>query len=305
MSEAPPSPPVCVVAGAGRLPDAAIRALLEAGESVVGIGFEGLAEAELESTLDAFRWLRLGQLEALGQALDDLGATRVLLVGKVPKTLLFSRESQPLEAPSEVASKTTARGALPQSDLVEPDHEAVRLLAGLRDRRDDALLEALAGWLVERGHGLCDQGKALAGLRAPVGSLTRIRPDADALRDLELGLPILRQIGGSGVGQCIALKAGAVLAVEAIEGTDETIRRAGRLGGPGATVLKAARPDQDRRFDLPVVGPGTVEALVEAGASALAIESDSVLILDREEVVAQAERAGVAIWAFGVEGVHS
>jgi DUF1009 family protein len=279
MSAAGQASSLGLIAGAGGLPSEAIRVLVEAGESVSVVGFEGLTEASLETAVDSFRWLRLGQLEALADALHELGARRLLLVGKVPKTLLFS-----------------------QDDVVDPDAEALRLLANLSDRGDDALLGALAEWLVEQGFELCDQGVVLAGLKAPIGPITRLAPDSQALSDLALGLPALRQLGRVGIGQCVVIKAGAVLAVEAIEGTDETIRRGGRLGGPGATVLKAARAHQDRRFDLPVVGPDTVSALVEARASALAIESDSVLLLDRERFVAEADRRGLVIWAFGAEG---
>jgi hypothetical protein len=277
------APSIGVIAGAGRLPVVAARALSDRGSPVVAVGFAGLTDAALESVVASFHWLRLGQLEALAATLRASGVTRVLLVGKVPKTLLF--------APS---------GAGP-SDIVAPDAAAIRLLGARVDRGDDALLGALVEWLAEQGFEICDQSSVLQTLRAPVGVLTRAAPDDRARRDLELGRPILRALGRAGVGQCIVMKAGAVLAVEAIEGTDEAIRRGGRLGGGGATVIKAARPGQDRRFDLPVVGPDTVAALADAGAGALAIEAGSVLLLDAAELVAEADRLGIAIWGFETE----
>ncbi len=108
----------------------------------------------------------------------------------------------------------------------------------------------------------------------------------------------VQQLGAAGVGQCVVVKQGSVLAVEAIEGTDATIRRAGSLGGPGSTVIKAARPAQDRRFDLPAVGVSTIEAMADAGASALAIEADSTLIIDRKAMTRAADHAEISVWGF-------
>ncbi len=275
MSGPDTSSPVGLVAGAGRLPLAAARALRQAGRPVVAVGFEGLTETGLESAVDVLCWLRLGQLESLARAFRERGVVRLLLAGKVPKSFLFDG-----------------------GGLVEPDAEALALIGGLRDRGDEVLLRALADWLAVRGFELCSQDGVLQALRMPSGPLTRSRPDARALEDLAVGSPVLRALGRAGVGQCVVLKQGAVLALEAIEGTDETIRRAGRLGGPGATVIKAARPDQDRRFDLPVAGPETITALVEARASALALEAGGVLLIEGEEMVAAADRAGIAIWGF-------
>jgi len=275
MSGPETTPPLGLVAGAGRLPLAAARALRAAGGRVVAVGFEGLTATALESAVDVMHWLRLGQLEALAEAFREQGVVRLLLAGKVPKTLLFDGGAR-----------------------VEPDPEALALVAALRDRGDEALLQSLADWLAARGFELCAQDGVLKALRMPSGPLTCIPPDAQALEDLALGWPVLQALGRAGVGQCVVLKQGAVLALEAIEGTDETIRRAGRLGGSGATVVKAARPDQDRRFDLPVAGPETVAALVEAGARALALEVGRVLLVEGEEMVAAADRAGIAIWGF-------
>lgn len=278
MNGSAPTSSLGLIAGAGRLPCVAARAVRDSGLPVVAVGFEGLTEPALESEAMAFRWLRLGQLDQMVDALRAMGAGRLLLVGKVPKTLLFDGTGR-----------------------VEPDAAALGLLGSLRDRKDEALLGVLADWLVDRGFELCAQDAVLAALRAPLRTITRCLPDERARSDLALGLPVLRALCGVGVGQCVALKDGAVLAVEAIEGTDATIRRAGRLGGPGATLIKGARPDQDRRFDLPVVGPDTIAALVEIGARALAVEAGSVLLLDEADLVREADRAGIPIWGFSTD----
>ncbi|MBW2425195.1 MAG: UDP-2,3-diacylglucosamine diphosphatase LpxI [Deltaproteobacteria bacterium] len=275
------SPPLGLIAGAGGLPRVAARALAREGRSVVAVGFEGLAEHALEAEVAGFRWIRLGQLESLAVALRELSVSRVLLVGKVPKTLLFAHP-----------------GAGEGAGIVELDDEARRLLAALDLRGDDALMAAVAEWLDARGFELCDQAAVLDALKMPLGSITRAIPDARAKADLAAGLPSLRALGRVGVGQCVVVKDGAVVAVEAVEGTDETIRRAGRLVGGGTTVIKAARPHQDRRIDLPVVGPDTRSALAEAGAGTLALEAGAVLLLEREVLVATADELGIAIWGF-------
>jgi hypothetical protein len=181
---------------------------------------------------------------------------------------------------------------------LSPDAEAKALLASLADRSDEGLIALISHWLEARDFVLLEQGVELAGLLAPVGPLTRVQPSEAALADLAAGWPVVEALGRVGIGQCVVMKQGAVLAVEAIEGTDETIRRAGRLGGPGSTVIKALRPDQDRRFDLPAIGPETIRVMAEAGARALAVEAGAALVLDRVHCVAEAERAGIAVWGF-------
>jgi hypothetical protein len=264
-----------LIAGAGSLPLEAARLLGSGGPPPSAIAFEGLTDPRLEAEVGCIRWLRLGQLDEMARALAELDLETWLLVGKVPKSVIFEG------------------GA-----IASPDAEALRLLAESRDRGDEALMTAIARWLDHRGFRLCDQSRALRAMLAPAGPLGARAPGAGELADLEIGWPIVQQLGRAGVGQCVVMKQGCVLAVEAIEGTDAAIRRAGELGGAGATVIKAARPDQDRRFDLPAVGPGTLDAMRDAGATALAIEAGSTLVLDRAEFVRAADRAGIAVWGF-------
>jgi DUF1009 family protein len=247
----------------------------------VALGFPGITNPDLEAAVSSMHWLQLGQLSALASALRQLKVDRVLLLGKVSKSLVLSGEVG-----------------------FSPDDEARSLLARHRDRSDDGLLAVIARWLEEQGFELLDQGVALNSMVASEGSMTRHEPSERARADLASGWRVVEALGDCGVGQCVVMKEGAVLAVEAIEGTDETIRRAGRLGGPGATVIKALRAGQDRRLDLPAVGPDTIEVMIEAGAEALAIEAGAALILERERLLAEAEAAGIAVWGFdaGREG---
>ena len=264
-----------LIAGAGSLPTLASRILSESGHVVRAIGFEGLTDATLAEAVVEARFLRLGQLENLAAAMSDMGIHRVLLLGKVPKSLLFDGR-----------------------EIAVPDEEAIRLLAQTRDRGDEPLMRLLADWLTERGFWVCDQSEVLAPLIAVVGSLSAREPNALELSDSEIARSVVQQLGRAGVGQCVVAKEGSILAVEAIEGTDAVIRRAGALAGGGATVVKAARPGQDRRFDLPAIGETTINVMSEVGASALAIEAGSTLIVDLPAMTRAADRADIAVWSF-------
>ncbi len=268
-----------LIAGAGALPVEAARLLTREGLELRAIAFEGLTEAGLSAEVREARWLRLGRLEEMAAALREMGVHRLLLLGKVPKTLLFGSDG-----------------------VAEPDEDAIRLLAGSRDRGDAILMGAIAGWLEDRGFELCDQGRMLSSMLAPAGVMSARSPSDLERADLEVGLPVATALGRVGVGQCVVVEQGSVLAVEAIEGTDATIRRAGRLGRGGATVIKRARPGQDRRFDLPAVGVGTIREIEAARGSALAIEAGSTLLIDRAAMMSAADRAGIAVWGFRVDG---
>jgi len=271
-----------LIAGAGGLPIEAARLLRGRGHSLSAIAFEGLTDSAVEREVGESRWLRLGRLEAMAEALHEMGVQRLVLVGKVPKVLLFRGQG-----------------------IAEPDAEAIRLLSEESDRGDEPLMCAIARWLEKRGFQLCDQGEILAPLLAPVGTLSARSPSETELADLEIGWPIVQQLGRIGIGQCVVVKHGSILAVEAIEGTDAVIRRAGELGGAGATVIKASRPGQDRRFDLPAVGMGTIDSMCASGASGLAIEAGSTLVLDQQNMMEAADRANIAVWGFSANRKRS
>lgn len=280
MRERDPAPRLGMIAGCGQLPTEAARAMRAAGIPVVALAFEGLTDASLADEVDGIRWQKLGQLEAAADSLHALQVDRVLLVGSIPKQALFDG-----------------------SGRVEPDRAATALLAGVALWEDGALFGALARWLEGRGFEIARQDLALAMWVAPEGPWSSRSLTALEQADLAVGRRALTAIGACGIGQCVVVKQGCIVAVEAVEGTDETIRRAGRLVGPGTTVVKGARPGQDRRFDLPAVGPDTLAAMVEAGSSCLAVEAAATLLLDRERTQAAAERAAIACTAFAPDRV--
>jgi hypothetical protein len=193
------------------------------------------------------------------------------MLGKIPLTMLFSR------------FKTDLRGIL--------------FILKLKDRRGDSILSALGDVLTTEGITLHDCRRFLSSVVLRKGLLTARAPGVEEQRDISFGREIARAIADLRIGQTVVVKRRVVLAVESIEGTDATIRRGGALGKGGVVVVKVGRPDQDMRFDLPVVGPDTVAALEEAGATALGLDADQTLMLERDRVMTTADRLGLAIVA--------
>ena len=263
---------VGLIAGGGELPASAARLLRSAGQACEIFGFEGVSDPDLSPPANR---TRLGQLVRLAEALEAAQIGSLLIVGHFSKALLLGG-----------------------SALLSPDAEALRLLARDGGWDDDGLQAAIADWLAGRGFEIERQDERLGPLLAGPGGLSRRAPSPAERADFERGRAVVASLGRSGAGQCAAVRRGCVLALEAAEGTDAMILRAGRLGGPGATIVKAARPGQDRRFDLPTVGPGTIDAMREAGATALALEAGSTLVVDRERFVERADEAGLAVWGF-------
>ncbi len=255
------------------------RALQRSGSGVCALAFEGLTDPALAGAVDVLRWQRLGQLDAAADALRSMGAHAVVLVGSIPKRLLFEGAGR-----------------------FDPDAAAAGLLGRIGEWKDDALFAALAEWLEAQGFEIVGQDRALAPLLAQTGDFSQRAPNAQELGDLAVGRRALAALGRAGIGQCVVVQRGCVVAVEAAEGTDATIRRAGEIAGPGATVVKGVRPGQDRRFDLPAVGPETIAVMTAAGATCLAIEAGLTLVLAGDETRAAADRAGIACTTFVRDG---
>lgn len=270
LTVAPGEPlPLGLVAGQGALPLLVARAARRGGRRVAAIAFRGRTDPALEAGAEV-TWLHLGEVGAALDALRGAGVHEAVLAGKVPRADLF------------------------ESAAMRPDAEARRLLAGLPDGRDGTLLLAVARLLEGRGIRLLPQAELVPELVGGEGVQGARAPDAAQRADLALGFRVARAVAGLDVGQTVVVRQGAVLAVEAIEGTDAAIRRGG-AAAPGACVVKVARPGQDPRFDLPVLGPGSLRAAREAGVAVLAYEAGRTLLLEREALVAGADAAGVAL----------
>jgi hypothetical protein len=262
-----------LIAGNGRFPFLVLEAAKRAGHDVTVIAlkeetFADLADVAARPPESPLHWISLGQLGTLVSILTDAGVSRAVMAGQVKHAKIFS---------------------------IKPDLALIGVLMRLKARNTDAIISGIADLLRDRGIELINSTTFLAPLLAGEGVLTRRAPAEDERTDLGFGCRVADTIAGLDIGQTIAVKGSAVVAVEAMEGTDEVIARAGRLAGPGVRIVKVAKPNQDMRFDVPVVGVSTIEAMKEAGADALSVDAGKTLMIDGDAIVKAADEAGIAI----------
>jgi DUF1009 family protein len=272
--ERPASRPLGLIAGNGSFPFLVLRAARQQGRQVVVVAVEGEAFPELEhlaATLGgcAFHWVPLGQLRRCIETLRAAGVADAVMAGQVKHVKLFS-------------------------DL-RPDEAMLTVLKSLGTKNTDALISGVATVLGAQGIRLTDSTALLGDFLAKPGIVTRVQPTADVLADFEFGYRIGDLVAGVDIGQTIVVKDRAVVAVEAMEGTDAVIARAGALAGARTRVVKVAKPRQDMRFDVPVVGVATIEGMRAAGADALSIDAGRTLVVDGEAFVRAADDAGIVV----------
>ncbi len=260
-----------LIAGMGRLPEILAEAVKAKGHGLVWVTVSG-EEPSASRIADYTYRTTFGELDGVRSILQTHHVRRVLLAGGVPRALL-------------VGSGNTALG---------------QELARLGDRRDQPVLVLFAQLLAQIGVTVISPLEFVRELVVEAGVLTRRGPSEAEWADIRFGMPVARAVAALDVGQTVAVKSGVILAVEAAEGTDATIQRAGSLVD-GVRVIKAARPSQDERFDLPTIGTQTIEVLKTARASLLALEAGRTLLLDRKQTIAAADAAGIAL--VGVEPV--
>ncbi len=260
---------VGLIAGNGKLPLLLASGIRERGYSVIAIAHRGAARRDLKPKTDVLHWVEVGELGRIIGLLKQEGVKRAVFAGGIPKTLFFSR--------------------------AKPDERAIRLLSRLKDKKDDAILRAVAGEVEREGIGVVSPIPFLGKAVAPRGCWTERKPTEREERDIAFGWEMARGIGRLDIGQCIVVKEQMVLAVEAMEGTNETVRRGGKLGRGDVLVIKICKPSQDRRLDLPVIGPMTIRILKDSGASALVVEAGRTVVLDRDEVIRQADQHGICL----------
>lgn len=277
-----PLSPIGLVAGWGRYPVLLAQACRRRGFPVVCLAIKDHADPALRDTCDAFRELGLGKLGAAIRFFRAHGVTVATMAGKVHKQLLFRRFYWWRHL---------------------PDWRCVRtfyphFVSSVRDRKDDTLLGAVVDAFARHGIRMVPATDFLPEVLVKHGVLTRRRPSPREAKDIEFGWRLAKEIGRLDIGQTVAVKGQAVLAVEAVEGTDQCIRRAGELCPAGNfTVVKVAKPQQDMRFDVPTIGPATMRALAEAGASVLAVEADKTVLLDERDAIDFANRHGLVLVA--------
>lgn len=279
---ADPSTCLGLIAGDGILPLEVAKGATASGHRVCAIGYPGITDPTLEAEVDHLTWLHLGELSALLDVFTRAGVTRAIMAGKVSKQHLYRDTS-----------------------ALCPDARALALIGQVPDLRDGSILAALAQLLAEEGVALLPQTRFCPHLVAKPGVLGRAIPTAAQWADIAFAWPIAKAIGGLDLGQSVIVESQAVLAVEAIEGTDAAIRRGGQLGRGGAALVKVAKPGQDLRYDVPTIGPGTLHAMLEANVSALAFDATCTIILARDELVERADANGIPIVAVGAQGPES
>ncbi|MBI5076495.1 MAG: UDP-2,3-diacylglucosamine diphosphatase LpxI [Nitrospirae bacterium] len=259
-----------LIAGNGDLPKAIAEEARAKGYEIVAVGLEPLAEKSLALTVDEIKWINVGKLGEIMGFLKESGVKEAVMAGKVPKSLLYKSK-------------------------ILPDLRAIKLLFSLKDKSDDSILLALAKELKKEGIALLNTTDFTSSLLTPEGVLTKEGPTENEWKDIAYGWRIAKEIGRLDIGQTVIVKNQAVMAIEAIEGTDEAIKRGGALAGSGAVIIKVSKPQQDMRFDVPVVGPDTLRSMFNVQARVLAVESGKSIILKKEKLIKKAEEAGIAI----------
>ncbi|MGV7227676.1 MAG: LpxI family protein [Nitrospirales bacterium] len=258
-----------LIAGDGRFPIIFADNVRRLGFTVSAIAHVGTTLPELESYVEHIHWLKIGQFGKALAALKQDGIGQAVMLGGIKKTNVF----------------TTLR----------PDLRALAIFSRLKHWKDDAILRAVAGELEREGIEILDSTFGLQDILAEEGYLTSKKPSKKEVEDIQFGWETLETLGLLDIGQCVVVKNRVVVSVEAVEGTDEAITRGGKLGGKGAVVIKRTKPQQDLRFDLPAIGPQTIQTMVSVQATVLAIEAGRTVIIDREDVLSQANEAGISI----------
>lgn len=266
--------PLGLIAGKGRLPELFIAEASARGLGVAVVTFDKESRDTLSLLTPNVKMVGLGQAGALIKAFKEAGAVEITMLGKVDKRALFEKP------------------ILKMFDL-----RAVAILKNLDFQNDDAVMSAIVLELEKEGFKVVNQVEFMKKHMPGAGLLAGRRPDERELADIEFGMTMAKGIAALDIGQTVVVKDRAVVAVEAIEGTDEAIERGGRIAGPGAVVCKVSKPSQDSRFDIPTVGPGTVEIMAAHGASALAIEAGMTLVVDIASIAEICVRHGISFTA--------
>lgn len=261
-----------LIAGNRKFPFVFAEAARKKGYEVVAVGIKGDTLRSLRRFVDKMYWIELSGLGEMFKIFKSEGVKQVIMAGQISPWRLFSRE-------------------------VSRSRELKELLAAVKDKRADTIFGAIADKLKDEGLELVSSISLIEDQLPGKGVLTKSEPDSGVWEDVSFGLRLAKDAAALDIGQTVAVKSKAIVAVEALEGTDNLIRRAGKIARGGITIVKVSKPKQDLRFDVPVVGLGTIKSLVKAGAKCLAIEADKTLFIDREESVRLAERKGLTVIA--------
>jgi len=260
-----------LIAGSGQFPILFSKAAKAKGFSVFAVALAQETDPELADHIEDIEWIALGQVKKIIRFFKKNHITDAVMLGAVLKTRIFSD--------------------------IKPDMKALTMIAGMDHTHDDGLLRAFANGLEKEGIFIRSSTFLLPDLLAPPGCWTKRKPSRSEKADMDLGWHLAKEIGRLDIGQCVVVGGGSVLAVEAIDGTDATIKRGGALGKGTAVVVKVCKPNQDMRFDIPATGSGTIKTMNEAGARVLVIEAGKTVVFDRQEMISLADQCGISIVA--------
>jgi len=260
-----------LIAGSGQFPILFCERAREHGLEIYAVAYKEEADPALAEHVEKMVWLHLGQLNRLVTFFKRHHIEDVVMMGAIRKTKLFKN--------------------------LKPDIKALSLIAGMRHTHDDGVLRAFADYLEKSGIQVKPSTFLLPDLLSVSGCWTRRKPSRAEKADIHLGWKLAKEIGRLDIGQCVVVGGGSVLAVEAIDGTDATIRRGGELGQGSAIVIKVSKPIQDERFDVPAVGVQTIETMRQSNTRLLVLEAGKAVVFDRDAMVAAADAAGICILA--------
>jgi DUF1009 family protein len=266
-----------LIAGNGRFPIIFADNARKLGYHVSAVAHEGETEPELASHVDRIHWIKIGQLSKLIKAFKEDRVHQAVMLGGIKKTHVFT--------------------------TVRPDFRTLAMATRLALWKDDDILREFAKELEQEGIAICESTFGLKGILVEEGPLTARTPTEKEWEDIRYGWEVAHDIGRLDIGQCVVIKDRVVVAVEAVEGTDGAIKRGGELATEGAVVVKRSKPQQDLRFDLPAIGPRTIEVMASVKASVLAVEAGRTILLDREIMLDKARSARIAI--VGIAKVES
>ena len=258
-----------LIAGGGQFPLMVAQAAKRQGSHVVAVAHLGETEPLLSDQVNDITWIKLGQLGRLIKALKKRGVSKALMAGSIGKRRMFEN--------------------------IRPDMRGLAVMSRLAIFHDDDILRAVAGELAKERIEIISAASYVPELVAPPGCLTKRRPRKAEKEDINFGWNVAKELGRLDIGQCVVVRRKTVLALEAIDGTDETILRGGKLAREKAVVVKVSKPAQDLRFDLPSVGLETISVMSQVKASVLAVEAGKTLIFDKSEMIKHADSAGISI----------
>ncbi len=260
-----------LIAGGGQFPLLFAKKASQKGYQVHAVAFTNEAEKELGNLVQSIQWLNLGQLGRLVKFFKSKNITQAVMLGSIKKTRIFTD--------------------------IKPDLKAISFIAKMGHTHDDGILTSFADFLEKQGIKINPSTFLFPELISPRGCWTKKKPDKAEKKDIKIGWDIAKKIGDLDIGQSIVIGNGTVLAVEAADGTDATIKRGAKLGKGNAVVIKCSKPNQDLRFDVPASGINTIKTMHESGASVLVLEAEKTISFDRKEMIELADKLNISIFA--------